>query len=282
MLEHCTVPLRDIKRTCGLRPGQALFDTLLIWQETLQSRNAGSSPICLVDQSDQLEVKLTLEIEPREDGLGVLARYHTSVLPDSQVEVLVNQMEQLVQCFVEQEDRALESVDESLFPASLSIANPDPEHHVFDRGLSGLVESVAESDPAKIAITFGSNFDGQRLHSSYITYNQLNRHANQVAHHVLTHNIADQELICVCMEKSIDLYVTILAIIKLGKGYLPITPETPTERTRLIIEDANVSLILSRSSVSAALRTFGRHSVLDVDQIGLQDDKFHNPDVPYS
>ncbi|KAF1987350.1 nonribosomal peptide synthetase-like protein 2 [Aulographum hederae CBS 113979] len=283
MLKHCSVPLKDIKRACGLQPGASLFDALFIWQETTESTaSQDQSDVSLIDSSDLLEFKLTVEIVPGAESLEIGVRHNTSILPQSQVELLVEQMDQLVEMFVSKDEALLEDAHETFDKKVLSVENSSPARHCPSHGLATHIERLSEQDPDRAAITFGTHFEKTRLHTQTMTYGQLNREANRLAHHLLETVPESQDLICICMEKSIDLYIAIVAVVKAGKGYLPLTVETPVERIRLILQDAGANMILGRSSTSEFLRSIENSIVVDVDTLDSPSFPDTNLDLPYT
>jgi non-ribosomal peptide synthetase component F len=113
-LEFCDVPLRDIKSASGVHPRQLLFDTLLIWQQTLHSHGHTRKLVSLVDTVDNLEFNLTLEIIPSSKNIEIKANFQKSLFPESQIQNLLKQVEQLVRIIVEGELTPLNEVFDRL------------------------------------------------------------------------------------------------------------------------------------------------------------------------
>lgn len=105
-------------------------------------------------------------------------------------------------------------------------------------GIHQLFEQQAEKTPDAIAVAF----QAQRL-----SYAELNSQANQLAHHLQTRGVKAESRVAVCMERSLDLVISLLAILKAGAAYLPIDPSYPLERQRYVLHDANVELLLTHS-----------------------------------
>ncbi|MDJ0726687.1 MAG: amino acid adenylation domain-containing protein, partial [Prochloraceae cyanobacterium] len=83
-----------------------------------------------------------------------------------------------------------------------------------------------------------------------LTYYELNAKANQLAHYLQSLAVTEKEsTIGVCLEKSLDTVIAILAILKAGSTYLPLDPNYPAERLTYMLEDANVSLLLTKRSL---------------------------------
>jgi amino acid adenylation domain-containing protein len=103
-------------------------------------------------------------------------------------------------------------------------------HHLF--------EEQVEVMPKKVAV---------RDLKTTLTYAELNTQANRLAHYLIQH-AADVPLIGVCMARSVDTIVAILAVLKAGRGYVPIDPGYPSSRIDFIIEDSKLDLIICDES----------------------------------
>ena len=97
-------------------------------------------------------------------------------------------------------------------------------------------------------------FEGTRL-----SYSELNQRANQVAHLLRERGVQRDTLVGLCMERSVELVVALLGILKSGGAYVPIDPTYPSERVQFMLEDAGVSLLLSQSHLSSRLSEFSGH-----------------------
>jgi amino acid adenylation domain-containing protein len=133
-----------------------------------------------------------------------------------------------------------------------------------DKCIHELFEAQAEQTPEAIAVVF----DEEQL-----TYQELNRRANQLAHHLQGLGVGPEVLVGICMQRSSEMVVGLLAILKAGGAYLPLDPGYPQERLVFMLEDAQVSALLTSSQLSQVLPEHGAHLVcLDVEweQIGRQ------------
>ncbi|KAF2084781.1 nonribosomal peptide synthetase 2 [Saccharata proteae CBS 121410] len=281
MLSHCELPTRDIKKACGLAPGSPLFDVLFVWQESLHSSANEDALVKQVDGADQLEFKLTLEFEPRADNVAGKATYDPSVLPQAQVDFLFGQLDGLVDYFVSHADSAVITSAEHLSHSVLSIENPDFKHEEIQHHPGHAVEVKANHTPDAPALAFYSSISEQEISVETLSYRELNERANRLAHLLQEQGVKPGDLVCICMEKSIDLYVSILATLKAGAGYAPITPETPLDRTRFILEESRIQVCLTRSDCPADLRSLGERAVFDVDTVDLDKYSVEDIDVPY-
>jgi amino acid adenylation domain-containing protein len=264
MLQHADQPIRAIKRISGLTADENLWDVLFVWQETLESRKQSKRVVKLVDSSDKLESILTIEIEPRGNSLFGRITYHSSHIPKAQALLLLRQVNSLVTLFADAPETTLDHVNSKLPNTVLSISNPTPEIPTFISGLSEAVEHYARVTPDRCAVIFNPSVGSTVFEE--LTYRELNSEANRLSHLLRSHLEPTVELVCICMEKSLKLYVAILAVLKTGRGYLPITPTTPVERIKTILKEANITLCLVDSHVSSTLNLNEHCKTMDVTE----------------
>jgi amino acid adenylation domain-containing protein len=106
-----------------------------------------------------------------------------------------------------------------------------------DKCIHQLFEAQACKTPNNIAI----DFEGQRLN-----YQQLNQQANQLAHYLIEQShVTPDTLVGICIERSLEMVVAILAILKAGGAYVPIDPASPPARLAYVIKDAKLTTVLT-------------------------------------
>lgn len=283
-LHHSTLPLRDIARAANVLPGSRLFNVLFVWQQSITTDTDTDSSLAarIVDSADELEFGVTMEFEPRKDCISFRATFDASIIPECQIRYLSQQIDELVQLFLVDVDCDIGRIKNSFTTASLSIANPSPSQQPIRQPPSHAVEQWATRDPDRKAITIGHVVNGVMEIGEVATYGMLNARANQFARVLLEHGAGHDQLVAIIMDKSIDLYVSILAVLKLGCGYLPLVPDTPIERVKAILSDAQVAVCISESSISSALRASVSVDFVDCDLISVVDCSTDNLNVPYN
>lgn len=110
-------------------------------------------------------------------------------------------------------------------------------HGRWNRDVVSLFEAQVQRAPDAIAL---SGMDER------VSYTELNRRANRLARHLVRLGVEPRSLVAICMRRSADSIVAMLAILKAGAAYVPIDPEYPNERIRFLLEDARVKLLLTR------------------------------------
>ena len=128
-------------------------------------------------------------------------------------------------------------------------------------GVHQLIEQTAARQPDAIAVTF----EGRD-----VTYASLNGRANQLAHWLRSHGAGPDVLVGICAERSVDLVVSILAVLKSGSAYVPIDPEYPADRVAFMLKDAGAPIVLTQEKWSGLLASYqGERFRLDADAAQL-------------
>jgi amino acid adenylation domain-containing protein len=105
-----------------------------------------------------------------------------------------------------------------------------------DRCVHELFEEQVERTPNAVAVVY---------EDEELSYAELNARANQLAHYLRKLGVKPDDLIGVCMERSVEMVVALLGVLKAGVAYVPLEPEYPVERLRFMIKDAGLKLVLS-------------------------------------
>lgn len=130
-----------------------------------------------------------------------------------------------------------------------------------------LFEGQAESHPDKIALTF---------EDQCITYRNLNARANELARFLIQEGVVPGKVVAICLERSVELIYTLLAVLKSGGTYLPLDPDFPEDRLDLMLEDSSPALLITHSKFSCKFRR--SMTVLNLDSVLNSADG--NPNMP--
>jgi len=130
-----------------------------------------------------------------------------------------------------------------------ALANSRSEWNQNQAGFSlhliqELFEKQVESTPKRTAVTYGDR---------QLTYAELNRSANQLAHYLKKSGVSLESRVGVCLERSLESLVALLAIFKAGGAYVPLVPYYPTQRLNYMLTDARVTVLLTSKDTRAKL-----------------------------
>jgi amino acid adenylation domain-containing protein len=126
--------------------------------------------------------------------------------------------------------------------------------------IAELFEQQVKLHPESIALRY------QNISLSYI---ELNRRVNQTALMLKRHGVKEGNMVGICLERSTELVIHLIAIIKLGAIYVPLDANYPASRLHLIVSEAQLTLLISASSLIETL------PALDVDIIDINEDEYH-------
>ncbi len=187
---------------------------------------------------------LTLGMGESGEELSGMLRYNTDLFNAGTVKRFVGCFKTLLKGIAENPDRrisqfALLSAEESsqLLEQWNQTAVSFP-----DRCAHELFEEQVERRPEATALVFGE----QRL-----SYRELNAKANQLAHYLRGLGVGPDVLVGILMERSVEMIVAILGVLKAGGAFVPIDPSYPAERIEFMLADADFSLLLTQENLTS-------------------------------
>ncbi|NOT47998.1 MAG: amino acid adenylation domain-containing protein [Acidobacteria bacterium] len=148
--------------------------------------------------------------------------------------------------------------------ASLPLLSEDERHQVLaewnsdriyvspDKCIHHFFEAQVDRTPEAVALI---------VDSGRLTYRELNRRANQLAWHLRTLGVGPEILVAICVERSVEMIVGLLAILKAGGAYVPLDPSYPQDRLSHMLSDSQASVLLTKTTAAGWL---GRHNATAV------------------
>ncbi|MEH2050562.1 amino acid adenylation domain-containing protein [Nostoc sp.] len=228
---------------------------------------------------------LTLSMENTPNGLFGWWEYNTDLFDSSTIERMTGHFLTLLEAIVANPSERISQLP-ILTPSEqqqlLVEWNDTQVNYPIDKCIHQLFEEQVERTPDAVAVVFeprtgdwglgtgdwedlnGDSDPNQILkeflpqypvpstqsrsahYSQQLTYSQLNCRANQLAHYLRSLGVSADVLVGICVERSLEMVVGLLGILKAGGAYVPLDPEYPQERLRFILEDAQVSVLLTQ------------------------------------
>jgi amino acid adenylation domain-containing protein len=190
---------------------------------------------------------LTLQVRENAGGLRAGLEYSTELFDAGTIRRLLGHFEVLLGAAVADPDRRLSRLplltDEERRQV-VACGNATDRAYPAERGVHQLVECQAAGSPGSTAIEFGD----ERL-----TYREVNGRANQLARFLRSRGVGQGARVGVALERSPELVVTVLAVLKAGAAYVPLDPGYPRDRLELMLDDARVSTVVTRNGVLPGL-----------------------------
>ncbi|PFJ11564.1 AMP-binding protein, partial [Bacillus cereus] len=111
-----------------------------------------------------------------------------------------------------------------------------------------LFEEQVKKTPNHIAVVF---------EEKQLTYEELNKKANKLARTLREKGVAQNSIVAIMVDRSVEMIVGILGVLKAGGAYLPIDPEYPTERIEFMLEDSNADIIITQEHLTDKNGSYG-------------------------
>jgi amino acid adenylation domain-containing protein len=188
---------------------------------------------------------LCLAMAETAGGLRATLEYATDLFDRSSVERMATHFEMILRAAVERPstpigELSLLTVEERhrLMVAWNSTAAPRPDH----RCVPELFTERARLHPDRVAL----ECRGER-----VTYGELDRRSNRLARHLVAVAVGPGSLVGICVERSTDMIVGLLAIAKAGGAYIPLDPGYPSERIAYVLEDSKADVLLTTEELLA-------------------------------
>ncbi|KAF7548269.1 hypothetical protein G7Z17_g7166 [Cylindrodendrum hubeiense] len=277
-MQHCMLPLAEIKKLAGLHPGESLYDVLFAYQESLDSSARSHNLVKETRHLDRLETPILFEIEPTPNGFTLQVTYRQDVISPTFIEHIVKQFESMSLGILENSTQDFKAIQRNI-NVRLSTFNTAPDVREEISDLSKEFEAMASKNPTLSALCFAQQQSGRRKITT-MSFQELNNSANQLGRHLRNKGTRIGDVVAIIMDKSPSFYVSILAILKAGCAYLPILPSTPAVRIQGILKQAGAKYCLvddaSNPAVPRAPRTFW----INIDSAPLSNQSTHNLDTP--
>lgn len=271
--EYC--PLMQIQHWSEISSGMPLFHTNLVYNnypvdaaksklgESLGSSNyrafeKTNYPLTLTVEMSS-ELKFNLAYDTRHFDRATIARLleHIKTLL---LNIIANPHQQL---------QDLQILATSELHQMLREWNDTQTHTKHNKCIHQLFEAQVERSPEAIALI---------CEDEQLTYQQLNQRANQLAHYLQKLGVGSQVLVGICLERSLEMAIGLLAILKAGGAYVPLDPAYPQERLAFILEDTQVPVLIT---VSRLIEKLSEHKAqvvcLDTDANIITQQSKYNP-----
>jgi amino acid adenylation domain-containing protein len=240
--EHAAVPFEKLveelrpERQRGVHP---LFQVALAFQ------NAPRPPLELSGLTlEPLEVHsgiakfdLTLIAEPGAAGLRLQLEYDRELFEEATALRLLGHLGTLLAGAVERPETRISELPLLTREERRQLLTPPRALSPDVRCLHERFDEVAARQPERTAVTCGD---------TALTYAELRDRANSLAARLAALGVAPESLVAVCLERSVDMVVSLLAVLKAGAAYLPLDPAYPAERLAFMLDDAAPAALIAR------------------------------------
>ncbi|WP_248802875.1 amino acid adenylation domain-containing protein [Pseudomonas sp. MWU13-2100] len=271
-------PLSELNRELGLQNlgrGQ-LFDLVLSYELDADTwyGAAPAQPVKLSNGYEQRPLALHVREAAPDADVWMHFIYSEVYFDAAQIEALQQRFMNILHGVVADFDVPVKALD--LMPAPerrqiLEEWNRTDVDYPKEPLLHQLIETQVAARPEAIAV---------RFEEQTLSYGELNRQANQLAHSLIEAGIRPDARVALCVERSLEMVVALLGILKAGAAYVPMDPGYPAERLRHMLSDSAPStLITTRALLTGLPAVTVPVLCLDTDHARLARQPQHNPDA---
>lgn len=251
------------ERTLGQNP---LFQISFAWQEA-----ATGADLAFVTVASPFD--LTLFVRDGTDGtVRATAQYNRALFEPGTIARFVSHYCMLLEGVAADPDCRLSELpllSDAEKRQLLVEWNQTGREYPKDKCIHDLIEAQVERTPDAVAVVYGEK---------KLTYRELNRRANQLAHRLRTLNVGPDVLVGLCVERSLEMVVGLLGILKAGGAYVPLDPSYPKERLAFMLEDAKVPVLLTQRPLQERLPEHTTRVIcLDTDWEAIKGESAQNP-----
>ena len=256
--EHASLALAQ--RCSGVAVPAPLFSSLLNYRH-IRPRDAGVQGanewegIGFVEADERTNYPLTVAVDDYGDRLGLTVHAVAAIDPRRVCQYMQTALEQLV--------TALESAPATpvcklgvLSDAERSRVlvewNATEAEYPSDRCVHELFEAQAGRTPDAVAVVY---------EDEQVTYGELNARANRLARHLRGLGVCPDARVVLCLERSVEMVVGVLAVLKAGGAYVPLDPSYPVERLVYMVEDSAPSVVLTHAQASPSVHELLRSTL---------------------
>ena len=190
---------------------------------------------------------LRLSIEASGETWSLRMEYSTDLLGAETVGRMAGHLTALLESITSEPETPI---------GNLRLMSPEEDHQLLvdwndtardyprDKCIHHLFEEQVQESPETIAVIFGQQS---------LSYRELNARANQVASYLLSLGVKPDGLVGLCVERSLEMVVALLGILKAGAAYVPMDPDYPRDRLTYMIEDSGCSWLVTQAGVACVL-----------------------------
>ncbi|MGH8491179.1 MAG: amino acid adenylation domain-containing protein, partial [Gammaproteobacteria bacterium] len=192
-------------------------------------------------ESETAKFDLTLSMVERAEGLAGELEYSTDLFDEATISRMLGHYQTLLEGVIANPDQRISDLpllSETERNLLLTRWNETSAEYSQNKCVHQLFEAHMERNPEAISLVF---------ESAQLTYQELNRRANQLAHHLRTLGVRPEVRVGLYIERSLELVIGIIGILKAGGAYVPLDPSYPPERLAFMLADAQVLMLLTQA-----------------------------------
>ncbi|MCK4764999.1 MAG: non-ribosomal peptide synthase/polyketide synthase, partial [Candidatus Aminicenantes bacterium] len=258
-----------VERDAGRNP---LFDVLFVLQNMARSRveipGLELTPYKYEKTTSKFDLTFNVvELAAAERGLHFAVTYCSDLFKEETIKRFIGYFRAITAAASAHPEKQLKEIDilsKEERKRLLIDFNDTAAAYPHDKLLHGLFEEQVEKTRDRAALVGTGANTGSRPRELVLTYRKLNSRANQLARSLIEKGLEPGTPVGLMVERSIDMIVGILAVLKAGSPYLPIDPGYPAERIGYMIKDSRINMLLSSLEALSQLGIEFSGNVIDL------------------
>jgi len=227
--------------------------------------------------SDTSRFDLSVDVFEMPDGMRVLFEFNTDLFDTPTMARMMGHYRSLLEDFVARPEAHIDELtlltaaEAQRMPAYWRNSAADAAAPAAAAGqtLHGLFEAQAEATPDAVAV---------RFQDTALSYRELDTRANRLAHRLRELGVGAESLVGVWMDRSADMVVALLGVLKSGAAYVPLDPAFPADRIDFMMSDAALPVVVTQARLAQTLGSAGPRAVcMDSDAALLAQQPAHRP-----
>ncbi len=247
LLAHEHAPLAVAQQASGVPAHAPLFTALFNYRHsTRRADRPRTAGITQVHSRDTTNYPLTVSVDDMGDGFGISVDAAAPVSPEQVCALLHTALENLTAALDQDPAVSLRRVGVlgEAERARVLYGWNEAEVSVLSGTVPGLFEEQAAGTPDAVAVCC----DG-----AWVSYGELNARANRLARLLVARGAGPERVVALALERSVELVVGVLGVLKAGAAYLPVDPGYPADRIGFMLADAGPALVVAGAGVAAGL-----------------------------
>ena len=207
---------------------------------------------------------LTLYIKENKNELHFSFEYNTDLFKEETIKRISNHFVKILEQVIENPKIKLSDIillSENEYVELVNNLNNTKVEVDFSKCIHEVFQDVAANYPNDIAVTY-SEFENGTLYTNELDYKDFNKRANKLANYLVKNGIGNESIVAISMARSLDLMVSVFAVLKAGAAFLPIDPTYPEERIKYMLQDSGVHIVITQSIFSNLFHNFTGNVIL--------------------
>jgi amino acid adenylation domain-containing protein len=252
-----------------------LFQIMFIYQNTPDVPELTLGDLTVKSKSTEtttVKFDLTFSLSMSKSGLVGSVHYSTDLYEKATIQRMINHFEQVLQSAAQMQTHAISDINLITPQEKLELNSFNQTFADFPQNQTILnyFEKQVEITPNNIAVEF---------ENESITYLELNNRVNKLANFLIEQGIKHEMLVPLCIERSIEMLVGILGIMKSGAAYVPVDPDNPTDRIAYILKDIQAKFVITLDRFKSLFSEQQNLVFLDSSYENVLSQNINNPTI---